>query len=170
MAAISYGSAYLPLLERLHTRLTAHEEAVMHAYKIASQYRAPLVDMETTSLAFDSVLEHCTAVDELTDRDYVLLHRDCLSPTNVLFDAPPDPKVPPPRRRIVTRSPILMNSSGLELKFEPQPSREVCVRHTPSRPSRAARPTRRLALSQVLLHSSILANSAAMRAVSMITL
>ena len=139
--SFGYTSAQVPLLTTLHSKLVEYEDAVNHAYAVRAKYgflpgfemeppSGDLMDkMRRTSHAFDAVLQHVDHVDDRVDSDYVLLHRDVCSDANVLFKAPPSEEEAADRARTVrTRSPILQNSSSLELTFRPYASREVLLR------------------------------------------
>ena len=153
---IGYASAHTPLLTQLHERLSEYEDAVAHAYTIHEKYggsRAAVVEppgadmlarLRRTSQAFDAVLQHVDAVDAHIEDDYVLLHRDACGPTNSLYQVLPSTEEEEEDKlcTLRTRSPILSNAAELELSFRPYPS------------------------SEVLLKSSILANSDELRVLS----
>ena len=139
--SFGYTSAQSPLLTTLHGKLIEYEDAVNHAYAVHEKYgflpgfemeppSGDLMDkMRRTSKAFNTVLQHVEDVELHVDSDYVLLHRDVCADANVLFKAPPSEEEAADRARTVrTRSPILQNSSSLELTFRPHASREVLLR------------------------------------------
>jgi hypothetical protein len=74
-------------------------------------------------------LQHVDEVENHVDRDFVLIHRDACSAANALFRAAPSEEEWDDQARTVsTRSPILQNSSRLELTFRPYASNEVLLR------------------------------------------